>query len=316
MEKKERVLVFADTHLFTEADRIQKEKEKNLPILERLFLKTSDRWFGSEAEKDRMHWEFFQRMVKKIKELEKSEGSFDWLIDLGDATFGSYNQGLISPEARKERLSYNELMDETFPDKRIKKKFVWGNHDVGFQDDISRLFNLGSWNKGISKKSFKTAEKLIGPAWDFFKVSDFNVLMLNSEVIRAVNAIESIDSFERSFFLEKKREQEVFIEKAFKESGPFILVIHDPRQLKHLWPVLEQHSRRIRLTLAGHLHSVTSGKLLRRHSNVCDRLNLEVIPSPWPWANRVIRKVTGKEGGGFAIFELSGHSFKPNRYWL
>jgi len=264
LEKKTRVLIFADAHLFTRADRIQKEKEKNLPIGERLFLKISDLWFNSEIEKDRMHWRFFQKMAKKIEELEKTKNSFDWLVDLGDATFGSYNQGLISLEARKERLAYNELIDKTFQGERKKKKFIWGNHDVGFQDSISRLFNLGSWNKGISKKSFKAAEELIGPAWDFFKINDFNFLVLNSEVIRAVKTIESIDSSERSFFIKKEREQKSFIKEAFKEQGLFILMIHDPRQLKNLWPVLEQHSHRICLTLAGHLHATVSGERGRR----------------------------------------------------
>ena len=313
MEEKERILIFADTHLFIVADRIQKEKEENLPIGERLFLKASDLWFGSEVEKERVHLESFQKMAKKIKELEKSGNSFDWLVDLGDATFGSYNQGLVFPEARRERLVYNELIDETFPGKKAKKKFIWGNHDIGFQDSISRLFNLGSWNKGISKKSFKAAERLIGPAWDFFKVKNCNFLMLNSEIIRAVKTIESIDSSERSFFIKKEEQQRNFIEKAFKEPGLFILMIHDPRQLKYLWPVLERYSSRIHYTLAGHLHSAVSGERLKKYSDIYRELKLEVIPSPW---NGVTTKITGKRSGGFAILELSEYSPKLNRYLL
>ena len=85
------------------------------------------------------------------------------------------NQGLIYPKSQEERLNYNDLMKTGFPG--VKKIFVTGNHDVGFQDDISRLLNLGSWNKGISKKSFEAAERLIGPAWNFFKIKNFNLLI-------------------------------------------------------------------------------------------------------------------------------------------
>ncbi len=314
MKKKERILIFADTHLFTEADRIQKEKEGNLPVGERLFLKVSDLWFGSETEKDSMHQKYFQKMIRKIEELKKSGISFDWLIDLGDATFGSYNQGLIYPESQEERLDYNDLIRTGFLG--VKKIFVTGNHDVGFQDNISRLFNLGSWNKGISKKSFEVAERLIGPAWNFFKIKNFNLLILNSEVVRAMRTIGSIDKAERAFFKEKDEEQKIFIEKAFEEPGLFILIIHDPRQLKYLWPILEHYSHRICLTLAGHLHSADSEKALRRYSKIYRELNLRVIPSPWPWANRIITKITGKKYGGFAILEFSEHSFKLNHYWL
>jgi len=316
LEKKERILIFADTHLFTKANEDQMEKEEKLPIGWRLFLKVSNRWFGSEIEKNKMHQESFRKMVKKIKELEKSGNLFDWLIDLGDATFGVYCQGLISPEARRERLAYNKLIEEAFPDKKLKKKFVWGNHDVGFQYDITRLFNLGVWSKGISRKSFKAAEELIGPTWEFFKVKNFNLLVLNSEIINAVKTIESIDSSERPFFVKKEEEQRNFIEKAFKEPGLFILMIHDPRQLKHLWSILEHHSHRICLTLAGHLHSAAVGEVLKRHSNIYRKLNLKVIPSPWSWTNRVITKIIGKRSGGFAILELSEHFFKLNHYWL
>ena len=116
--------------------------------------------------------------------------------------------------------------------------------------------------------------------------------------------------------VKKYEEQNDFIKKAFKKQGLFILVTHDPRQLKHVWPILRQYSDRICLTLAGHLHSADSEKTLKRYSSIYRELKLKVIPSPWPWANKIIQKITGKKYGGFATLELSEQSFKLNHYWL
>lgn len=317
MVEKERILIFADTHLFTEEDSLQKKKE-NLPIGERLFVKF---FKSSEEKKTWMRWQCFREMVRKVGEIWTTEGSFSQLIDLGDATFGSYNQGLVSPETQDERRRYNETINTVFPG--MKKNFVWGNHDVGFQNTISKMFNLGYWSRGISKRSFNAAEGLIGPAWNLFKIKGFNFLILNSEIVRAVNTIDSIDPSERLFFIEKEREQRAFIEKAFEienvledEDSEFILLIHDPTQLKYLWPVLEQYTSRISLTLAGHFHFATSAWILKKYSRIYRELNLKVVPSPWPYGNEIVKKVIDKDGGGFVTLGISDSSFEINQHWL
>jgi len=316
IEEKERILVIADTHLLSKEDVTKKKilkEEGRLSFSEGLLIN----FF--EGKGDWVRQQYFLEMVRRVNEIKRTNGPFSHLIDLGDATSGSNNQGLVSSGARKERREYNEKINTVFSG--MKKRSVWGNHDVGFQDWFTKILNLG-WSEGISIKSFNAAEEMTGPAWDIFKIKKFNFLILNSEIIRAVNTIGSIDYLERRFFIDKEKEQRNFIEEAFKETlkedkdSKFILLIHDPVKLESLWPILEPYTSLIDLTLAGHLHFATSARILKKYSRIYRELKLEVVPSPWPWGSWIVKQVTGRNGGGFVTLEISDSSFEINHHWL
>jgi len=309
-----RIIVFADTHLFRDADNNRKKEEEmqgQLPIGEILFMRLFKVFFEKQEFLARG---CFNKMVAMISELEL--GPFNYLLDLGDATYGSYNQGLVTEEAIQERLAYNQLIKDNFSDRGLKKKFLWGNHDTGFQDKLTKIFNLGYWSKGMSKESFLKAEELIGPPWGAFEAEGFTFLLLNSEIIRASTLIESIGQRERPFFLRKKKEQEEFIKNTLKkrQENRIILTIHDPRQLKVIWPIIKPYHRNVCLTLAGHFHLNFSGRVFRKF-HMYRKLNLEVIPSLWPFGGSVAQKIF-EESGGFAVLEISDGSFNLESHWF
>jgi len=307
-----KVLVIADTHLYTGADFNQKKKEANLPLGERGFLRFSPLLY---KDQDALSSYYFQKMVSVISH---SEDEFSYLVDLGDSTFGSYNQGLITLASQEERIEYNRLLKERFKEKVDKRVFVHGNHDLGFQNKISKFFNFGEYQKGISKKSFEKAKELIGPPWQFFKVGRFNFLVLNSEVIRAVEVLESIRFSEREFFISEKKKQNHYIVRKLKDSkGPVVLLVHDPLQLKYVWDILSYFKERICLTLGGHFHNVYYGKIIRLFFPVFQEINLRLVPSPWPWGGVIFRKIVNR-GGGFVTLELSDFrkSFNLKYHWL
>jgi len=298
MERKERILIFSDAHFFRGADL--KEKQGPLTLKERIALKiVLSLW----PDRESLCQEYFQKMLDRVSELEP----FSCLLDLGDATFGSNNQGLVTEQACRERETYNQMIEDNFPE--VSKKFLWGNHDVGFRSRLSRIFDPDYQKEGLNKKSFLKSKDLIGPPWDTFEVGCFTFLLLNSEIIQASN---QEDSHDRSFFIKRAREQEKFIEDTLKNSSnQIILAIHDPSPLRCVWFLLKPYHQRICLTLAGHHHTSFSGKLLQASSSIYRTLNLKIIPSPWPCAEKI-----SKEGGGFATLELSDNSPQLEYHWL
>jgi hypothetical protein len=314
----EKIIILSDAHLYRNACEKKKEEERKegkLPILEMLYMKVFkaffEKWEGLAGE-------YFREMINKIYELKL--GPFSYFLGLGDTTDGSYNQGLITDEARQERLAYNQLINNSFSDNGLEKKFLWGNHDTGFQDKLTKIFNLGYWSKGMSKESFQEAERLIGPAWDTFEVEGFIFLLLNSEIIRSSVLIESIDPSERCFFMERKREQEDFVRRVLEENQnqgkkKIILAIHDSSQLKHIWFLLEPYHQEICLTLAGHFHLSSSERFFQRFYSIYRKVNLRIITSLWPFGGDFIGRII-KEPGGFAVLELSDSSFNLKTYWL
>ncbi len=302
MKGKKRFIVFSDLHFFRGTDL--KEKQGLLTLKERIALKILNFIW---PDKESLCQEYFWKMLDKASELEP----FDYLLDLGDAIFGSNNQGLITEQDCQKRKIYNQMIDDGFPG--VSKKFLSGNHDVGSQYWLSKIFNPDYQKEGLSKESFLKAKELIGPPWDTFEVEDFTFLLLNSEIIRASNRKNSHD---RHFFIEKAEQQEEFIEDTLKDaSSQVILAIHNPLPLKYVWSLLKPYHQRIRLTLAGHFHYHFPGELLWKLSPMYRSLNLKVISPPWPWKGNIHRR-TPRKGGSFTTLELSGCSLKPNHHRL
>lgn len=301
MKEKIEILVFSDVH-FSVNTKIEEARwyppaERILP--ERIALKYLRRIDGQTQK-------CFYEMLSRASRLKL----FDYIIDLGDGTPGTNQRGIITLKAVKERLLYQKIISEFFPE--TKRKFLWGNHDTGFYSKSTAILSFNSQIGYMDKKNYDLAEKFIGSPWQSFELGNFVFLLLNSEIIRASRASVSPD---RSFFKEQEQKQEKFIEDVLSNgSGKIILAIHDPSKLKFILPILENYKDRICLTLAGHYHAL-SQEQIRRRFPWGEKINFtKIIPNTWGGILEKHKLFNGK--GGFAILELSDGSIKLKYHCL
>ena len=248
-----------------------------------------------------------QLALQKFLRRAKSMGHFDFLFNLGDATTGANQQGLIAPRAKKAQKKFNEMLESL----GTSIFSLWGNHDTGFPDLVHKEFG------GMSKESFNAAKDLIGDPYFSKTIEGFTLLFLNSEIIRSS---EEKDNPDQIFFIQKTDEQEKFIheclEKAKNTDKKVILLIHDPTQIKHLRKVLKPFKKNIVLVLAGHLHAPIAWKiycLLTGTIKTMQSFNVKVIPALWG-------KIPFSEGpidrGGYATLTLNDGQFSLKRHKL
>ena len=178
-----------------------------------------ERWFPAKIKKmpkkkidDYLkYWDgLTQRAFRKLLKKTKSQGPFDFLIDLGDGTAGTNQRGLVTKKAREERQKYDQLIARAFSG--IRKYSLYGNHDIGYSDILIQEKVDGR----MSRESFDVAEKLIGPPWFSKTIEGFTLLFLNSEIIRSSTEKDNPD---QEFFIQKAKEQEKFIQECLKNTS-------------------------------------------------------------------------------------------------
>lgn len=310
---KEEILIYTDTHY-----RCLVLKGTAMPFGERAFFCLADHFLPTDSW-NKTAENAFNRMLEKI-ETSRLFDSIKIVVDMGDGivdiSYGSFSVGLGNDKAMNLWLEYNKRVVEAFEKRGIKVYSLVGNHDLGYQSFIGKIIRLGNWGKGLTRKSFERGREVIGKGetWKKFEHKGCTFVLLDSEVIRALRTLSSILPEERNYFGEQVEEQKVFLEESLKKAtGKVILVIHDPWMLKFLWPVICPYQDKIQLTLAGHLHSATSGRVLRFKS-IFRKLSLKVIPAPWLSMSRLSRHIVQREGGGFATLAFPGCVLK--NYWL
>jgi len=241
-----------------------------------------ERWFPATVRKlpkkekegylkhwDRLTQTAFWKLLKEANLLEP----FDFLIDLGDSTSGTGQRGLVTAKVQREREKYNKLIADAFP--KTPKFFLWGDHDVGYNDAITEA--QGWKGERMSIGSFRVAEKLIGPSWYNREIEGFTLLFLNSEIIRES---KNSDNPDQEFFVQKAKEQERFIQECLKNtSDKIILLIHDPMQIRYLQRILAPYKENI-IVLAGHLHSPAIWKIYYIFSRIVKAMKLFGIRIP------------------------------------
>ena len=276
-----------------------------------------ERWFPAKIKKmpkkkidDYLkYWDgLTQRAFRKLLKKTKSQGPFDFLIDLGDGTAGTNQRGLVTKKAREERQKYDQLIARAFSG--IRKYSLYGNHDIGYSDILIQEKVDGR----MSRESFDVAEKLIGPPWFSKTIEGFTLLFLNSEIIRSSTEKDNPD---QEFFIQKAKEQEKFIQECLKNtSDKIILLIHDPIQLKELEEILEPYKKNIVLILAAHFHMPILWRIYRLHRTmkVIRSFNVKIVPAPWGGIGLPQKIIIGR--GGFATLELSNGQFSLKNHKL
>ena len=125
MEDKKRILIFSDVHHSIDSKKEETEwfssMEKFLP--------------GKIADFYLRYWDnltqsCFQKMLEKASRLKP----FGYLFDLGDSAPIWRQNGLSATEA----IRYVQAIDDFLEGDSVQKKFLWGNHDLGFQSKTAK----------------------------------------------------------------------------------------------------------------------------------------------------------------------------------
>lgn len=298
-----RILLFADVHFSVNSE----------PEDERWFPPQVARMSSQRAKEFLSRWdekvaEAYKRFLARAREF----GPYDLIVSLGDNTPGDNERGMLTEKARKQWDMFRQKLEESFLS--VGKKFVWGDHDVGYLYKPSRGFPRIGLEKdlGMTKGSFEIAQKMLGPPWQMLHLGGFTFLLLNSSIIRTSRESPNLEI--RDFFSKLVEEQNQFICQNLERTDKAILAIHDVRQLQYLRNVLAPYlqGQKIVLTLGGHFHLRLLGKIYAMKPFL-RRLNLKIVPSSL--GSMVLYGVLGK--GGFCILELPDQNkHKLNYHWL
>ena len=295
------IAFFSDPHFSTSSEK--KEEKWFPPICDWLEKINSS---GGLVKKFLNFWDkktqrSFFALVKNLIDLQP----FDRLIGLGDYTPGANESGMLARKTHIQYLDFKKTLEKII----CKKELVWGDHDAGYKFNLKKKagIKIGTEKGGLSAKSVKVANYLIGRPFGVFYVKETKFIFLATNLVRNVNKKSEKE------LQDLKLEQENFLAKELGNGAKKVFILlHDPTALSKetsLRMIMDSHCDKIIAIIHGHLHAEFSRKIAMFspvYRDLCRKYKTILVPAPWGMMGI---------GGGFLIMNIfSDGTYKIQKY--